>query len=186
MMDALCRLALDIGFDEAKPLTVATLKPMAAVRDMCAADKCRAYGKNWTCPPACGSLEECDGRMQSYRHGILVQTVGHLRECMDWKTMQETERIHLKNFREFSDRLRQIHPDALCLGAGGCRICESCAYPAPCRFPDKALSSMEGYGLFVTQVCRDNGLPYYRGEGTITYTACVLFDRKECGQEGKL
>ena len=34
---------------------------------------------------------------------------------------------------------------------------------------------MEGYGLFVTQICRDNGLSYHYGERTITYTACVLF-----------
>ena len=30
-------------------------------------------------------------------------------------------------------------------------------------------------GLFVTQVCKYNGLAYYHGERTVTYTACVLF-----------
>ncbi|MBE6983890.1 MAG: hypothetical protein E7435_06415 [Ruminococcaceae bacterium] len=34
---------------------------------------------------------------------------------------------------------------------------------------------MEGYGLFVTQVCRDNGAEYYHGEKTVTYTGCILF-----------
>lgn len=29
-------------------------------------------------------------------------------------------------------------------------------------------------GLFVTQVCRDNGIRYYYAEKTITYTACIL------------
>ena len=67
------------------------------------------------------------------------------------------------------------YPDMLCLGSGGCRICRECAYPEPCRFPDKACSSMEGYGLFVTQVCRDNHCAYSHWEKTITYTACVLF-----------
>lgn len=179
MAEMLCKLAREIGFDEVQPLLVETLKPMAAVRDMCAADKCRAYGKNWTCPPACGSLEECEARMQSYARGILLQTVGHLRRSIDARTIMDTERRHLEYFREFSDRVREIYPDALCLGAGGCRVCKTCAYPDPCRFPEKALSSMEGYGLFVTQVCRDNDLPYYHGEGTITYTACVLFGRRE-------
>lgn len=179
MLDALCALALEIGFDEAKPLRVDTLKPMAAVRDMCAEDKCRAYGKNWTCPPAIGTLEACEARMQRYRYGILLQTVGRLRKRIDSRTLLDTERRHTENFRVFSDRIREIYPDALCLGAGGCRVCQSCAYPEPCRFPEKALSSMEGYGLFVTQVCRDNDLAYYHGEGTIAYTACVLFGRKE-------
>lgn len=179
MVDTFCKLAIELGFDEAKPLHVATLKPMAAVRDMCAKDKCRAYGKNWTCPPAVGTLEDCYARMQSYEYGILLQTVGHLKKRVDWRTMRDTECRHMENFRAFSDRVREMYPDALCLGAGGCRVCKTCAYPESCRFPDKALSSMEGYGLFVTQVCRDNDLPYYHGQGTITYTACVLFSRKE-------
>lgn len=55
------------------------------------------------------------------------------------------------------------------------RICRHCAYPEPCRFPQQAYGSMEGYGLFVTQVCRGNGLPYHHGDKTITYSACVLF-----------
>ncbi|MDO4340204.1 MAG: DUF2284 domain-containing protein [Eubacteriales bacterium] len=43
-----------------------------------------------------------------------------------------------------------------------------------CRFPEKAISYMEAYWLFVTQVCRDNHLEYYYVPKTITYTACVL------------
>jgi hypothetical protein len=35
---------------------------------------------------------------------------------------------------------------------------------------------MEGYGLFVTQVCRDAGIPYHHGDKTITFTACILFE----------
>jgi len=152
---------------------------MAAVRDMCAADKCRVYGKNWTCPPAIGTLEACGAQMQSYSHGILLQTVGYLRRRIDSRVIMDTERKHMERFRNFAQRVREVDPDALCLGAGGCRVCKICAYPQACRFPEKALSSMEGYGLFVTQVCRDNGLPYHYGEGTIAYTACVLFGRKE-------
>lgn len=179
MMNDLSKAALAIGFDEVKPLDVATLKPMASVRDMCAEDKCRAYGKNWTCPPACGTLEECEAQMQSYAYGLLLQTVGYLRKRIDSRTIMDTERRHMENFRALSEKIREQYPNALCLGAGGCRVCKSCSYPEPCRFPEKALSSMEGYGLFVTQVCRDNDLPYYHGEGTIAYTACVLFGKKE-------
>lgn len=179
MLDAFCNLAREIGFDEARPLDVSRLKPLEAVREMCAADKCRAYGRNWTCPPAIGTLEECEDQMQGYQCGILLQTVGHLKKPIDSRTIRDTERRHMDSFRVFSDKVREVFPDALCLGAGGCRVCKVCAYPEPCRFPDKALSSMEGYGLFVTQVCRDNDLPYYHGEGTIAYTACVLFGQKE-------
>lgn len=167
--------AKEMGFDAAAPLEPKALAAREDVRDMCAADKCGAYDKNWTCPPACGTVEECQEKMRSFDHGILLQSIGHMTKTIDSKCYRETERRHMKNFYAFAEEIRKVYPNALCLGAGGCRVCKKCAYPEPCRFPEKAMSSMEGYGLFVTQVCRDAGVPYYYGERTITYTACVLF-----------
>lgn len=174
-MDNWMKIALDCGFTAAAVLDVHTLKPMAMVRDACAAGKCGAYGKNWTCPPYCGTLEECEARMKGYSHGLLLQTVGQLEKTIDTRGYARVEGEHLASFHRFADMLRREYPQALCLGSGGCRICGTCAWPEKCRFPEKACASMEAYGLFVTQVCRDNAVPYYHGPKTITYTACVLF-----------
>ncbi len=174
-MEKWMKRARELGFDIAVPCDIATLKPMAEVREMCRADKCQAYNKNWTCPPHCGTLAECEKKMQQYRHGILLQTVGHMTKDIDSRCYRETERWHIENFLSMAKAIRRDHPDALCLGAGGCRVCKRCAYPQPCRFPEQAYSSMEGYGLFVTQVCRDNGVPYHHGDRTIAYTACILY-----------
>ena len=167
--------ALELGFTYAAALDVSTLTPRQDVRDMCAADRCGAYGINWTCPPHCGSLEACGEKIRGYRRGILLQTVGTTEKLIDTKAYRRTEEQHLRAFHRFCELLREEYPHPLCLGTGGCRICETCAYPDPCRFPEKACSSLEGYGLFVTQLCRDNGLSYHYGERTVTYTACVLF-----------
>ena len=168
-------MALETGFTYAAPLNIATLIPRQDVRDMCAADKCGAYGKNWTCPPHCGTLDHCEEKIRSYSRGILLQTVGTLEKVIDTRAYRQTEEQHLTHFHKFCEAVRKVYPEALCLGSGGCRICAKCAYPEECPFPEKACSSMEGYGLFVTQVCRDNGLAYHYGQRTIAYTACVLF-----------
>lgn len=164
-----------IGFDVAAALDPQSLVARSDVRAMCAEDKCGAYSRNWTCPPAVGTIEECQMRMQNFKRGILLQSIGYMSKAVDSKCYRETERRHLENFYTFSEEIRREYPNALCLGAGGCRVCKQCAYPDPCRFPEKAVSSMEGYGLFVTQVCRDAGVAYYHGEKTITYTACILY-----------
>ena len=163
------------GFTYAVPLYVAALTPMPAVREACAADKCRAYGKNWTCPPYCGTLEECAGRLRQYSRGILLQTVGTTQKTIDTRAYARIEKEHNEAFYQFAEAIRKEYPEALCLGAGGCRLCGQCVWPESCRFPEKACPSMEGYGLFVTQVCRDSGLAYYYGEKTVSYCACVLF-----------
>ena len=79
--------------------------------------------------------------------GILLQTVGALEKTIDTKGYRQAEQRHLRQFHAFAERIQEVYPDALCLGAGGCRICRKCAYPDPCRFPEKACPSMEGYGI---------------------------------------
>ena len=169
----LCK-AKALGFDAAVTLDPKKLIAREDVRAMCAQDSCGAYGKNWTCPPAIGTVSQCQQKMWQYKTGILLQTIGHMEKVVDSKCYRETEQRHMDHFYALADAIRKECPDALCLGAGGCRICSQCAYPQACRFPEKAVSSMEGYGLFVTQVCRDAGIPYHYGEKTITYTACIL------------
>ena len=168
------RRARELGFDTAVVFDPRILEVRADVRSMCAADKCGAYGKNWTCPPAVGSLEECRERIGQHRTGILLQTVGRMTKPIDSRCYRETERRHNENLHALTEEVRKVHPNALSLGAGGCRVCRRCAYPEACRFPEKAMSSMEAYCIFVTQVCWDAGTAYHHGEQTITYTACIL------------
>ena len=88
------RTAKEIGFSEAGVLNPETLKVMPLVRETCAEDKCHAYNHNWTCPPACGTLDECESRMRAYKRGILVQTTGVLRRDIDTRIYRETEQLH--------------------------------------------------------------------------------------------
>lgn len=175
-MQELIDLALAHGFSHAGAINTAALRPLQAVRDMCADGRCQRYGKCWSCPPGCGTLEETSARMARYERGLLLQTTGELEDDFDVETMTETGEKHKELFAAFAQKLRQRFPDCLPLTAGTCTLCKTCTYPdAPCRFPDKMLSSMEAYGLLVSDVCTASGLGYYYGPRTITYTACILF-----------
>ncbi len=168
--------AVAMGFSHAGYARIETLKPMEAVRDMCAVDKCNAYDKTWTCPPGCGTVEECRERLQGYGWGLLVQTTAYLEDSLDYENMMEGAMKQKENTEKLYGILRDRYGDVLALTTASCDICASCTYPdAPCRFPEKATAAMEGYGLLVSQVCRDNGLEYYYGENTVTYTGLFLF-----------
>jgi len=170
-------LAAQNGFSHWAQLNMAAAVPFEAVRAMCADGRCGRYGHNWACPPGCGTLEEISARAAAYRRGVLLQSTGTMEDDFDVETMQETERLQRERFAVFVERVRRADPDCLPMGTGGCGICAACTCPdAPCRFPDRAIPSMEAYGLWVSRVCERSGLPYYYGPGTITYTACVLVD----------
>jgi predicted metal-binding protein len=174
---ALLDLAAQCGFEHAGELNVAALHFDPKVREMCAADLCHSYGHCWTCPPGCGTLEEIAQKAARYSKGILLQSTGQMEEDFDVETMLGTEQTHKERFARFVRQVQEIWPACLPMASGACRICPSCTYPdAPCRFPDRAIPSMEAYGLMVSKVCQDSGLPYYYGPDTITYTSCVLLE----------
>ena len=173
--EKLQELASECGFTSSAPLDVATLIFLPEVRDMCATDKCNRYNHSWSCPPACGSLEDMREKVKAFTSGLLVQTVGHLEDNFDWETLEETAKKQKESFEKMQAILKKEYPRLIAMGTGGCTICETCTYPdAPCRFPDRLTSSMEACGLLVSQVCTDNNLKYNHGPLTIAYTGCFL------------
>ena len=167
--------AKESGFTNYAPLDVSTLDFMQEIRDMCSADKCGNYNKSWSCPPACASLEEMRERVKAYNNGIIVQTVGEIEDSLDWDGIIEIGARHKENFGRMRAELEKDNPGLLAMGAGECKLCETCTYPDdPCRFPDKKEISMEAYGLFVSKVCTDNGLSYNYGPGKFAFTSCFL------------
>ena len=169
------KIAKKCGFTYTAPLAVSTMQMRQDVRDMCAQNTCGQYGKNWCCPPGCGDLETCQKNVNACKDGILVQTVGALEDEMDGEGMMEAQAEHAEHFLAMVDRLHELGVPMLPLGAGTCTRCKTCTYPdAPCRFPEKQISSMEAYGMLVMQVCKDNHLDYYYGPTSIAYTGCFL------------
>ena len=156
------------------------LKFRTEVRDMCADNKCGRYDRSWSCPPACGSLEELKEKAAAFSWGLLVQVTGQMEDDFDVETIEESEEKMRKAFLELCDRLIDAGEICFPMGAGTCTRCAACTYPdAPCRFPEKVFPSMEACGLWVSEVCEMAGIPYYYGKGTITYSCCVLFKEED-------
>lgn len=176
-MEEIIQYARELGFEHVGPMDPRKLAFLPEVREMCASDRCHMYGKCWTCPPGCGTLEEIRKKALTYRRGILLQSTGCLEDEFDAETMQQTEARHKQRFRAFAEQLRQWAPGCMPMGSGPCEICSSCTYPdQPCRFPQKAVPSMEACGLLVSEVCQSSGLGYYYGPKTMTYSSCALID----------
>ena len=173
--EKLAQLAEKSGFSAWSSLDVSTIELKPEVRDMCAVNSCGQYGKRWSCPPGCGTLEECAEKLKGYTMGILVQTVGEIEDSFDFEAMMEIEAEHKVHFKEMYAALRELNLNVVALGAGCCTNCRDCTYPdQPCRFPDKLVSSMEAYGMVVNEMCKANGLAYNYGPERMAYTSCFL------------
>ena len=165
------------GFEHVGELNVPALEFDPRVREMCAADRCHLYGRCWACPPHCGTLEEIEKKARQYRRGILLQSTGQMEDDFDYAAIEDTLLRQRKRFANLVSVVRRRYPGCMPMSSGGCPVCRECTCPdAPCRFPDRAVPSMEACGLLVSKVCTDSGLGYNYGARTITFTACILID----------
>lgn len=173
--EELIALAGQIGFTHVCALSMDALIFRKEVREMCAVDRCKSFGRSWSCPPACGTLEQCEARARRYSRGILVQTTEKMEDDFDLTAIRAAETLHKKRFDTLVRQVRMLHPDCMPMAAGACTRCHRCTYPEhPCRYPSRLYPSMEACGLWVSDVCVRSGAKYNYGSQTITYTACIL------------
>ncbi len=148
------------------------------VRAMCAQNACGQFGATWRCPPAVGPLSEWRARCGAFDNALLLSTVTPLEDSLDFEGMMDAMVKHQALSLDIRDLVNaQISPeDSLLLGAGGCKICETCCYPdgLPCRFPDRSIDSMEAAGINVVALCRATGFRYHNGPNTVTFFS-ILF-----------
>ena len=170
-------IALDAGATKATVIQVKDIVLSAAFRDICAKNSCGMYGRCWMCPPDIGDIEPLMAQVRSYRHGLLYQTISNIEDSFDIEGMQEAGKNHVWLSQRIEAFMMPVLEKHLHLTCGGCRLCDRCAKldGLPCRKPEQALSSMEGYGIDVYNTCKPTELKYINGQNTVTYFGIVLF-----------
>lgn len=147
------------------------------VRHMCEVNTCRQYGKTWCCPPALGTVEECQARICQYDRMLVFNVKYDLEDSFDFEGMQEGMARFKETCREIDAAFKPLIERYLMVANEGCGLCKQCTYPnAPCRFPDKAHGSLEGYGIFVNELAGTAGINYINGANTVTYFGGLACD----------
>ena len=80
--------------------------------------------------------------------------------------------------------IRSVPDDrTLHLAGGACGLCEKCGKETgePCRHPDRALASLESYGVDVYNTAKHAGLKYTNGPNTVTFFGMVLYSERNNG-----
>lgn len=181
--EALVKDALALGAARAVVIETSRIAFHEEFRKACERNACGKYGTNWMGPPAVGAVEDLMARAREFRFGLLVQTVHPVSSNFDMKGMKAGGEAFEETLRAVLASMRDKHAPGpfLPLGAGCCRICRRCAYldHEPCRDPDRALSSLEAYGIDVMALAKDMDIPYRTGPKSIAFFGLILFGREE-------
>ena len=150
-------------------------------RDICKSNSCGCYGGCYMCPPDVGPIEELIEKAMQFPFCLMYQNVYDIEDSFDIEGMFEAKKAHHQCAQKIQEAVKQaVHAPFLHLEAGGCGICSRCAKRdnLPCRFPDKALPSLEAYGMDVYTTAAHAGLRYVNGPNTITYFGMLLFQEE--------
>ena len=152
---------------------------------MCEDNVCGRYKKSWACPPAIGTLEECEARCLSYSHMLVFNQVFALDDSFDYPGMLNGMEQFGHICHNINTLAKQYFTDYFLLGNEGCNTCGTCTYPdAPCRFPDQLHPALEGMGLYVYKLAEQAGMNYINGKNTVTYFGGLLFHEEDTAVPG--
>lgn len=165
------------GADNAAVMAVSDIPFRAEFRAMCEMNSCGKYGRCWMCPPDVGPIEPMMEEAKTFERALVFQTIGTLEDSFDIEGMEEAARHHNDVAQDLAGAVVPLLPRSLIMGAGACHVCEACTRleEQPCRYPDKAIASLESYGIAVSELAPLCGMKYINGENTVTYFGTILF-----------
>lgn len=167
----------EVGVFKVGVIEVTDIVTDKGFRTLCEQNSCGKYGRCHTCPPEIGEFKELSESIKNYKSAIVYQTVSELEDSYDFGGMMEAGKRINDIGQELSAWLKsEGYLDFLHLGAGGCRVCEKCSKvdELPCRFPDKAMASLEGYGIDVTALAKSSNMKYINGQDTVTFFGTIF------------
>ena len=144
------------------------------VRYICESE-CPMYGKTWACPPAVGSVEECQKRCLSFENALLLSTVTEVSDIANLQETLNTRGDHEAIVHEIRDLMRPDCQEIFVLSTEACAHCEQCCYPAlPCCQPDHMFPCIESHGIVLTDLAEKRDIPFFNGN-IVTWFSLIFY-----------
>ncbi len=140
--------------------------------------ECPMYSKTWACPPAVGSVAECEGKCRSYVNCLMISTITEVNDISDIDETLATCPAHEAVTNQVRDLMRQQGIEPYVLSTEACAECDRCAYldGLPCRYPERMHPCVESHGINVLGLLDDLGLSFQYGENVVTWFSLLFYN----------
>ena len=178
-LNQLVEKAKELGAAAASVIKTSEMQFSEEFRTLCEQNACGKYGKNWMCPPAIETFDKVKAEVLKFSEGVVFQTVSKLEDSYDFEGMMKAEEVHDITLRKILEYIQSnTHcEDVLALSVGDCKVCKQCTYPdgEECRYPDKAVASVEAHCIDVNALVTSCNISYINGPNTVSYVGLFLF-----------
>ena len=133
------------------------------------------YGTSWACPPAVGTVEQCQQRCLAYPEFLMISTVSEVEDIENMELTLATRSSHERVTAQVAALIKEQGCDLQVLSTEACAICEQCMYPnGACRFPEKMFPCVESHGILVTDLAERCGMEFFNGN-IVTWFSVILY-----------
>ncbi|MCI8416182.1 MAG: DUF2284 domain-containing protein [Lachnospiraceae bacterium] len=156
-------------------LSVGDISFLPQVRHICKTE-CPRYGTSWSCPPAVGTVEECESRCHQYAGAFLFTTMAEVADITDMEETLKTRKAHEEVTRQVGALMREQSEQIQILSAESCANCDVCTYPhAPCRNSEEMFPCIESYGILVTELAEKSGISFLSGGNIVVWFSLIFY-----------
>ena len=99
--------AEELGFQKMKFMKTKDLKFVPEFRKFCEQNDCGNYGKNYACPPACGTPEEMEEKVRKYENALVFQSRTPVKDIFDDEETKAIKKIHTKKTLQAVEALKK-------------------------------------------------------------------------------
>ena len=121
----LIKLAEEAGF-HAAVISAKEIPVNDSFRKFCEDNLCGKYNANYSCPPACGTVEEVHQRLFAQEKALVVEMIWDVNGFDDKEFIFSSRNKLNRTVLKLMDQLRVEGMDGFCLGYGGCPLCNPC------------------------------------------------------------
>ncbi len=165
--------------DSAAVISVDQIIVRPEYRIFCEENACGNYGRNYSCPPASGTVTEMKERMMKFHHALVLSNSYYVENALDKKEAASLKKKHNQKIRSLIKSLRQENAldEYLLILGGPCTLCESCKMPEgkSCPFESERASCLSAYCIDVNALAHSCGMEISWSTDQISYFSLLLY-----------
>ncbi|MGN0399306.1 MAG: DUF2284 domain-containing protein [Blautia sp.] len=120
--------AEELGFEKMKFMKTEDLKFVPDFRKFCEQNDCGNYGKNYACPPVCGTPEAMEAKVKQYENALVFQSRTPVNNIFDDAETKAIKKIHTRKTLKAVEELKKggLPEDGTFIMCGPCNFCDVC------------------------------------------------------------
>ena len=171
-------LAQEVGFSPAFCDT-ADIPVDHSFRRYCEENLCGQYGKNYGCPPYCGTPEAMEARLRIPGRALVLQSAWAISDYTDHAAIAQAKIAHNAASYALLQKLTAAGVRGFMVGCSGCTACPECTlqHGAPCARPKQHYACMSAYCVHVLDLATRCSLRYDCADGMLRMFGMLVLEK---------